>query len=230
MVVGGRSAVWVVWLMASVACGPKAVPATAARAPAGMDGTWWLTDGFEGPVRGSLEFDGRGMELRPVGGGPSVSFSLHRDGREWEAIGDGGLIVRLDRLSDDALVLYRADGRTGIVWRATPLPAALGGRWLVQDPATGAVDDATFVGGPIGEPGLLTRGSGSSAELWTLARGDGGWALVGRRDGEVELTQLHQLPDGAWLWIGPEAGVSRVLYRDEARPRWLPQPVTEDAG
>ena len=221
---GGRSAAWVVMLAVCVACGPKPPPAPSARptAPASLDGTWWLTDGFEGQVQGQLDFDGREMELTPAGGGAPASFSLHREGREWEAIGDRGLVVRLDPMSPDQLLLYRSDGRVGVVWRAAPLPAELGGRWLMQEPESGSVVGVSFIAGPAGRPARMTTDEERSGEVWSLPRSDGGWSMLVRGDGGARLAHLHQLPEGAWLMLAE--GRARVLYRRGERPRWLAAP------
>lgn len=221
---GGRSAAWVVMLVGLVGCAPKATPAPAATSSVPtLDGTWWMTDGLRGDVQGRIDFDDGGMSFTPVGGS-ATSFSLHREGREWEAIGDRGLVVRLDPMSADQLVLYRSDGQVGIMWRATPLPTVLSGRWVLQGPGDGSVRDVMFLGGPAGEPATMRRDE-RAGKVWSVRRADGGWALVvqmGARD--VRLEQLHRLPDGAWIVVDGD-GPGRVMYRRGERPRWVGPPA-----
>lgn len=217
---GGRRAAWVVLGMSLAACAPK----RGIEAPEveGLDGTWWVMESGSSRAQGRLEIDGRVMTLLAPGQEEgSSSWNLHPDRGEWEAIGPGGAVVRIDPSDDGRLFVYAADGRLGVAERARAVPGALAGQWIVRDPERPQdVEALTLVPAASGRFSLVAA-KGASATVWALGGGDS-WSLVlDYEDGRTKVVFIHALPGEQWLLYGDTPGHTRFMHRPDAGPSWL---------
>lgn len=217
----GRGMTWTVLALALAACAPK----RGIEGPEvqGLDGTWWLLTTASGPVQGRLDIEGRTMTLLAPGqdeGG--TDWNLHPDRGEWEAIGPGGAVVRIDPADDGRLFVYAADGRLGVAERTRPVPESLAGRWVVRDPAKPEHVEAFTVLPAAGGQVSLVPERGGSATVWALGSGDSWTLVLDYEDGKTRVQPIHGLPGGRWLLHGDDPGHARVMHRPDAGPSWLP--------
>ncbi|MFT7518872.1 MAG: hypothetical protein ACI9MC_001006 [Kiritimatiellia bacterium] len=220
-----RASVGMVAVTLAVACGPRRPPAGIAPRPEPftLEGTWWLLDSTDGPVRARLVFDKGDMHLFPAGTtAEHDGWSVVKHRGTWEAHGPNDAVLWMKPRGDNQLVAWTSDGRLGLGYRLTPLPARLAGRWLVRDPRWSSIMSWTVVPGPAGKPGRLLEADGETQQLWPIRRAVGEWSVIARRgSGAVELMHLAKGPLDTWFtWT--EAGQYRAMYRPGERPFWLP--------
>ena len=218
-----RAAVALVVCGMATACAPKAGSPASAGGEFTLDGSWWLLDGVDGPVRARMVFDEGDMKLFPAGTrdeSPGWSIIKHRG--TWEAKGPNNALLWMIRRGDGELVAWTADGRMGLMHRWAPLPSGVAGRWLVRDPRWASIQSWTIVPGPEGQPGRLLEADGETRELWPIQRSEREWSVVVRSaSGNAELLHLARGPQDTWfLWDEP--GQYSLMYRKGERPSWLP--------
>lgn len=198
---------------------PGATPGGAG--PAGIDGIYWVAEGFDGPPTARVEIDDGELTLRPVGGGPAIAMRISADRDEYEARAANGAVLQVRPRPDGGIAIVAPDARVAVGFRVGALPPDLVGGWVFRA-FDGSERRALVVAREPGRPSLLTVDLTTTFEVWPLVRADvdAAWVRVGP-GGEAVIEHVLPRPGGARVL--QTAGRSPwILHRDGDRPTWLP--------
>ncbi|MFK7926744.1 MAG: hypothetical protein AB8H79_01035 [Myxococcota bacterium] len=204
------------------ACAPKAAPQTAAAESAGLEGTWWLLLDATGPPVGELRAKGPVVTTVDVRG-KTVDWSFSAEGSGWELRGPSGRVLQAQPLSPNDLFVFDARGNASQAVREVVVPSSLVGRWILRDP-NAAKGMRLDVRAPVADSAATITVDGETSAL-SCVRSFGrlGWVLAPTAGlGPPHLAFLHPQQNGSWLVSGEDPGRVSVLYRESARPSWVP--------
>jgi hypothetical protein len=192
--------------------------------PAGLDGTWFLTEPGDEDVEGVLVVRGGVAELRDSDRGPPtpVRVAPMEDGAHvlsWE--GGGERLYLIPRSETTAIVLRPGAREYRVARRGGPLPEFLQGLWSVVDPRGRRDTMRLDIQGDIAT--LLREGRPRRMRFHGLLR-DGSSV-------DIAAERLDERGDFAWFRVTPVGvGVfllhidddeTAVAHREGMAPSWL---------
>jgi hypothetical protein len=209
--------------VALIGCAARGAPGAGpvSAGSAGIDGIYWVAEGFDGPPTARVEIDGGELTIRPVGGAPSIAMRISPDGDEYEARADNGAILLFRPRPDGGLSVVAPDARVAVGYRVGALPPDLVGGWVFRA-FDGPERRALVVAREAGRPSLLTVDLTTTWEVWPLVRPDvaAAWVRVGP-SGDAVIEQIVPRPGGARV-LQAAGAAPWILHRDGDRPTWLP--------
>ncbi|MFK7992205.1 MAG: hypothetical protein AB8I08_39665 [Sandaracinaceae bacterium] len=205
-----------------------------------FDGWWFVAEADSDEVELALELQGlSGMTRRTRGGStPTAAVSV-------QPAGDGlhRLVLsspeRRDSLSilwsftgpDRALVFRGDDDDLAVAWRAGPVPEAMQGQWLMEEP-----DSRDVIPLDVSRDRFVAHieAETEEARAWALRTGQQitGFVIARQRRGQERMSVLRVSAVSPGVYLVWENGDDdyRVIYRPSSRPDWLiARPVRESS-